>query len=159
MMLEEAAALLGEVGQPQTLYRWLDEKTKSLVGHKLFTLLYVDGEEVARVYSSQPDSYKLAGRKRMGPTPWGDLVIRKRTPWLGRTMEDIRWAFPDHALIESLGCASCINIPIVYNAATIGTMNILDVANAYDEKSLALVAPYAMLLIPAYLNAARGIGL
>ncbi|MGQ3030852.1 MAG: GAF domain-containing protein, partial [Ferrovibrionaceae bacterium] len=63
------SALLAEPGQPGRLYQGLEAATRDLVGHRLFTLLYVDGDEVARVYSNQPQEYAVAGRKRMGPTP------------------------------------------------------------------------------------------
>lgn len=145
--------LLAAPGQPETLYRALDSTTKSRVGHKLFTLLYVDGSEVARVYSNQPEAYPVFGRKPMGPTPWGAHVMDGRRPFLGRDMEAIRWAFFDHALIASLGCGSVINIPIVYDDKTIGTMNLLDAEFHYTEADVAKVAELAPLLIPAFLIA------
>ncbi|WP_204351177.1 hypothetical protein, partial [Serratia marcescens] len=80
------------------LYKALELATAELVGHKLFTLLYVDGQDVARVYSSKPAEYPVSGRKTMGETPWGNLVLKGRKPYLGRNREGIRWAFFDHAL-------------------------------------------------------------
>jgi hypothetical protein len=149
-------AILGRPGQPETLYAWLDGEVKSRIGHMLFTLLYVDGTEVARVYSNRPDAYPLKGRKPMGLTPWGAHVITGRQPWLGRTMTEIRWAFPDHALIASLGCGACINLPVLYDGAVIGTMNVLDAESRYTEASVVTVAPLAQLLVPAFLLAMRG---
>jgi hypothetical protein len=149
----DLANLLAAPGQPETLYRALDATTKSRVGHKLFTLLRVDGSEVARVYSNQPEAYPVFGRKPMGPTPWGALVMEGRQPFLGRDMEAIRWAFFDHALIASLGCGSVINIPIVYDGETIGTMNLLDAEHHYTEADIPKVAELAPLLIPAFLIA------
>jgi len=46
------------------------------VGHELSTLLYVDGAEVARARSSRPAEYPVSGRKPMGPTPWGEHVMK-----------------------------------------------------------------------------------
>ncbi len=156
MTLDDAAQLFAAPDQPHFLYQWLESETKRLVGHKLFTLLYVDGAEVARVYSSNSRAYPLAGRKEMGPTAWGAVVIEGKRPWFGRTMTEIRWAFPDHELIASLGCGACINLPVVYDGRTIGTMNMLDAEGAYEETSLARVAHLAPLLVPAFLLAARG---
>ena len=153
--LATLAATLEQPGQPGTLYRALDEMTRKLVGHKLFTLLYVDGQEVARVYSNQPEAYPVYGRKPMGPTPWGAHVLEGRKPYLGVDAASIRWAFFDHGLIFSLGCGSVINIPIIYDGATIGTMNLLDAEHHYKPSDVALVAPLAPMLIPAFLDARK----
>lgn len=149
------SALLAEPGQPARLYQGLEAATRDLVGHRLFTLLYVDGDEVARVYSNQPQEYAVAGRKRMGPTPWGDHVLKGRQPYLGCDDEAIRWAFPDHAQIKGMGLGSVINIPVLYDGACIGTMNLLDRAHHYTEAHVPVVARLAPLLIPAFLEARR----
>lgn len=146
---------LAEPGQPATLYRALEEATRSLVGHRLFTLLYVDGQDVARVWSSHPAQYPVTGRKTMGATPWGKQVLVEKRAFLGRDMDAIRWAFYDHELIASLGCGSSINIPVVYDGAAIGTMNLLDAEFAYDEDDVARVRPLAAALVPAFLLARR----
>lgn len=154
-IVETLAALLPLPGQPDALYKAMEAATKRLVGHKLFTLLYVDGAEVARVYSNMPEAYPVFGRKPMGPTPWGAHVLQGRKAYLGTDKAAIQWAFLDHALIESLGCGSVINIPIVYNDETIGTMNLLDAEHRYTQADVEKVAPLAPLLIPAYLQARR----
>jgi len=147
---------LAEPTQPTRLFVELENVTKSLVGHRLFTLLYVDGEEVARIYSSRPEEYPVAGRKLMGPTPWGDHVLKARKPYLGHDKASIRWAFFDQALIESMGLGSVINIPVVYGGECIGTMNLLDVEHHYRHEHVTLLTPLVPLLIPAFLEAPRG---
>lgn len=140
-------------GQPTPLFKGLERATRDLVGHELFTLLYADGEEVARIHSNRPAEYPASGRKRMGPTPWGDLVLRRREPYLGRDAAAIRWAFPDHALIASMGLASVINVPVVYDGKAIGTMNLLAPEGHYREEHVAPVVALAPLLVPAFLAA------
>jgi hypothetical protein len=147
--------LLAEPGQPETLYRALQEETQRLVGHKLFTLLYVDGTDVARVWSSHPAEYPTSGRKTMGATPWGAHVLAGGRPYLGRDKAGIRWAFYDHALIESMGLGSVINLPVRYDGETIGTCNLLDVEHHYDEAALDKIKHLAPLLVPAFLEARR----
>ncbi|MCQ4160087.1 GAF domain-containing protein [Roseomonas sp. GC11] len=147
--------LLAEPGQPDTLYRALQDEVQRRVGHRLFTLLYVDGGDVARVWSSHPAEYPTSGRKTMGETPWGAHVLKAGQPFLGRDKAAIRWAFYDHALIESMGLGSVINLPVRYNGETIGTCNMLDAEGHYDEAALARVLPLAPLLIPAFLEARR----
>jgi hypothetical protein len=151
----EILTALEQPGQPDIIFITLDRLIKSLVGHQLFTLLIVDGDEVARVYSNRPVEYAVSGRKPMGQTPWGDLVLKNRKPYLGRDKEGIRWAFFDHALIESMGLGSVINIPVVYDGACLGTMNLLDAEHHYRPEHVATVAALAPLLIPAFLEARR----
>jgi hypothetical protein len=151
--LPNLLAALAEPGQPEHLYKALEQATAALVGHKLFTLLYVDGQEVARVYSSRPAEYPVSGRKTMGETPWGHLVLKGRKPYLGRDREGIRWAFFDHALIASMGLGSVINIPVLYDGEAIGTMNLLDVEHHYGEEHIAPLTRLSPLLIPAFLAA------
>jgi GAF domain-containing protein len=146
---------LEQPGQPDNTFQAIDRLAYSYVGHQLFTLLYVDGDEVARVHSNRPAEYPVSGRKPMGNTPWGDLVIRRAKPYLGRDRDAIRWAFFDHALIESMGLGSVINIPVVYDGKCLGTMNLLDAEHHYRDEHVPLVAALAPLLIPAFLEARR----
>lgn len=70
-------------------------------------------------------------------------------------MTDLRWAFFDHATIEGLGLGSAINIPVVYDGATIGIMNVLDVEHGYAQTHVDALLPLAPILIPAFLQACR----
>ncbi len=157
--LAACGQMLAKAASPAALYHRVDGAVKSLFGHRLFTLLVVveGGAEVERIHSSDPAAYPLTGRKPMGPTPWGAHVIDGLQPWHGRTMADIRWAFPDHALIESLGCGSCINIPVIAFGRMIGTMNVLDRENAYADSTIAALNLFAPLLALPFADAARAI--
>lgn len=151
--LADLAPLLAEPGQPDRLFKAVEDASKALVGHRLFTLLYVDGQEVARIYSNRPAEYPVSGRKPMGPTPWGAHVLQGRRPYLGRDVAGIRWAFFDAPLIESMGLGSVINVPVLYDGQAIGTMNLLDVEHHYREEHVAPVVRLAPLLVPAFLAA------
>jgi hypothetical protein len=113
------------------------------IGFCLFTVLLVDLPDVVRVHSSNPKYYPVTGRKRMGPTPWGGHVIMGGKPWLGLTPGDLEWAFPDHALIASLGCGCCISIPVRDDGRTIGTLNLLDTEQRYTVDHLTRAEKYA----------------
>lgn len=154
----EIFSALENAGQPGIIFESIDGLTKSMVGHQLFTLLCVDGEEVARVYSTRPAEYPVSGRKPMSKTAWGDLVLKDRKPYLARDKDGIRWAFFDHALIESMGLGSAICVPVVYDGNCLGTMNLLDAEYHYREEHVPIVAALAPLLIPAFLEARRKAG-
>jgi hypothetical protein len=154
-MIKDLIGLLAEPGQPNFFYDALDAALARHVGHRLLTLLYTDGDEVARVYSNMPDVYPVFGRKPMGLTPWGDLVLRRQQPFLGRDREAIKWAFFDHELIASIGLNAAINIPVVYDGETIGTINLLHEEFFYEETHVEIARKFAPLLIPAFLEARR----
>ena len=151
-----ARAAAGEA-DPVAVFRAAEAASIALIRHRLFTVLFVvpGGAEVERVYSSDPAAYPLTGRKRMGPTPWGDHVLAQGRCWMGNTADDIRWAFPDHALIASLGCAACINVPVREGGVVIGTLNILDAAGAYTQDDVATTEVIAGFLPGALRRAAH----
>ncbi len=75
---ERLYAAMQQPGQPGTFFDALDALIRDEVGHILFTLLAVDGKEVVRIYTSDAVHYPVSGRKPMGDTPWGRLVIDDR---------------------------------------------------------------------------------
>ncbi len=148
------ATAMAQAKEPADVYRAVEQLVTRGPGAKLFTLLVLtqDGQAVQRVYSSNEQAYPLAGQKRMGPTPWGDLVLTRRQTFLGCNADDIRWAFPDHALIASLGLASAINIPIVAMGRVLGTLNALDVAGHYTESDVQFMQAISPVLTAPYLR-------
>lgn len=140
-------------GQPGALFCAFDRLCQDAVGHRLFTLLKwaPRTNDVERLYSSRPSEYPLLGRKAMGPTEWGAKVLKDGENWIGRDAAAIRWAFPDHELIISLGCEACINAPVRWNGEVVGVVSVLGPANAYDEADLAGLDQLAALLAPGFL--------
>ena len=126
----------------------LEQDIAQNIGFRLFTVLLVDLPEVVRLHSSNLVEYPISGRKLMGPTPWGTHVITQGNTWLGQGAADIEWAFPDHALIASLGCGSCLSIPVRHDGQTLGTLNILDAEGRYNDDHLRRAASYATRSVP-----------
>ena len=153
--MQQLLTLLSEPNQPDCLYDALRDALAKRVGHKLLTLLCVDGTTMTRVYSTRPDVYPVSVPKPMGPTAWGEQVLQKKEPFLGTNMDAIRWAFFDHELIASLGLGSAITVPVVYNDKALGSMNLLHEEHFYRPEHLELAMPYAPLLIPAFLEPLR----
>ncbi len=140
---------LNHATEPAEVFRAAEDAVRRAIGFRLLTVLYVvpGGAEVQRIHSSNPVAYPVSGRKPMRTTEWGENLMVKRRPWLGRTVEDIRWAFFDHALIESLGCGSCINAPIAAFGRVYGTLNVLDAPLAYDQSQVPAVEAIASYLV------------
>ncbi len=149
---------LAQAAHPADVYRAVQQVLAARLGFGLFTLLVLtpDGQEVQRVYSTNVQAYPLAGSKRMGPTPWGDLVLTRRQGFVGCDAAAIRWAFPDHELIASLGLGCAINVPIVAMGRVLGTMNLLDAPGRYKSDDIEIVQSVAPILVAPFLRELKG---
>jgi hypothetical protein len=150
--------LLADCRAAPDLFPALDKALDRLIGHKLFTLMAIDWPrgEAARIYTNAPDDYPVGGRKPLGAlTDWGKTVLEGRQPWIAYTADDIRGAFFDHELIAALGCASCLNVPVIDPEApdgprVIGTVNLLHEAGHFQPVHADMAAPFAELLVQPY---------
>jgi hypothetical protein len=142
-------------GPTDAVFKAVEKGTAEIVGHKLFTLLYVapNGRRVRRMYSNMPQEYPVGGYKEIGETAWRTEILGQNKPWVGYEKKDIQWAFFDHELIVSLGCESAMSIPVLYNGRLLGTMNLLDAAGHYTESDPAKCEPFAALLVGPFLDA------
>ena len=147
-LLQDTVTAAAQPDQPETLYQVLEQALAGVCGHKLFTLMILHQQtgEAERVYSSQPEAYPVAGRKQMVDTPWFRQVIGTRSHYLGLTENDIRWAFPDHELIISLGCGSILNLLVVYNGTVLGSANLLHEEHYYRHQDILDALPFVQLL-------------
>lgn len=160
--LADIGPALSAPGQPEAGFAAFSDHCRARAGHRLLTLLaWMEADnDTQRIWSSNPADYPTAARKPMGVTEWGAQVLHRRELWMGRTSEDIRWAFPDHALIARLGCASCIHALVEWDGALLGVVSMLDVENAYTEADMAGLNAIAPLLAPGFLafhNSARAV--
>jgi len=146
-------------GQPATTFAALDTALGLTLGHKLFTVLlhHASTRESERVYTNQPAAYPVGGRKALRDTAWTRQVIQDRRPFLGRTAADIREHFPDHAVIASLGCASILNLPVLWDGRVLGTINLLHEEGWYDDGDVSIGLAFAALAVPAYLAVAGSV--
>jgi hypothetical protein len=147
------AGALRAPGQPEASLAALERASAATLGHILFTALlrHAATGEVERVWTSHPDAYPVGGRKPKNPTFWTAEVIEGQRPYLGRDHAAIAAAFFDHALIRSLGCGSVLNVPVVWNRVTLGTLNLLHREGWYDAADIPLAETLAALAVPAYL--------
>jgi hypothetical protein len=132
----------------------LQALTEATIGTKLFTYMTVDmaAEVARRAYTSDPVSYPTSGTKPINYGPWFDIVHKERRYFVANTIEDIAKVFADHELIDSLGCQSVVNMPVVLGDELVGTVNILHEAGFYTPKRVDRIR--ATLSIPAKLCAA-----
>lgn len=138
----------------------LQALARTLVGARLFTVMTVDMEnEVARrAFTSDPANYPASGTKPIRYDGWFDIVHKERRTFVANTIEDIAAVFPDHALIDSLGCRSVVNLPVVLGGDLVATVNMLDDTGHYTPERVALVERELRLPAKLAVAAARLVG-
>jgi hypothetical protein len=146
-------AMAAADGQPKAVFDALCALTKDAVGVKLFTVMAFDGATgmAERIYTNMPDAYPVSGTKPANRTHWSIEVMEKRRTFVANDIEGIRAVFYDHELIQSLGCESVINVPVVVEGDVIGTINCLHEAGFYTDERVkaaeALKLPGAACLL------------
>lgn len=144
-------AAISKATDAETAFAALQALTRETVGAKLFTVMLVDmdAEVSRRAYTSDAENYPASGTKPINYGPWFDVVHGKREFFVANTIEDISKVFFDHELINSLGCQSVINMPIILKDQLAGTMNLLDVEGYYTPERVETVRE--VLSVPAKL--------
>jgi hypothetical protein len=136
---QQFLAALAAPDQPRTSFAALQRLARRNVGAEIFTVMVRDNAANAlrRLHSSHPTEYPVSGFKPETPGKWQDQVVGRREPFVANTIEAIAEVFPDHELIMSLGCASVVNVPIVFDDAVIGSLNLLEAAGHYTPERVA----------------------
>jgi hypothetical protein len=156
--LDAVARAMMDTGQPDFGFQALDRAMQAVIGHKLFTVLlhHARARESERRYTNQPAVYPVGGRKPVTASAWTERLFVERQPYIGRSAQDIRTVFFDHELILSLGCASVLNVPVVWNGRTLGTINLLHEAGWYDDTDVPVAQTFAALATPALIDLTHG---
>ena len=124
--------------QPDTVFSALEKLVDKTIGIKLFTLMEIDNQRgvARRNYSNQPAAYPVSGEKPIKQDAWTSQVQGRHETFVANNIDEIAAVFPDYELIQSLGCESCLNLPIVVNGAVIGTLNCLHDAGHFTPERI-----------------------
>ncbi|UJW85637.1 GAF domain-containing protein [Devosia sp. SL43] len=146
-------AAIANAKDADTAFAALQALVQATVGAKLFTYMTVDMEaEVARrAYTSDPENYPTSGTKPIRYDAWFDIVHKQRQYFVANTIADIAKVFPDYGLINSLGCQSVVNMPVVLGGELVGTVNMLDVDGYYAPERVRTIRE--LIAVPAKLAA------
>lgn len=144
-------AAIGEAKGADEAFAALQKLTEQTVGVRLFTFMNVDmqAEVARRAYTSDPANYPTSGTKPIRYDSWFDIVHKERRYFVANTIADIAKVFPDYELIDSLGCQSVVNMPVVLGAELVGTVNMLNVEGYYTPERVAVIRE--VLAVPAKL--------
>lgn len=149
-----AAALLplaeaqGTATEPLPIFRAVEEFCRAWFGFQLLTILrhLPESGEIERIYSTNPEVYPAGGRKKMGGTPWGRVVLDAGETWLGNGAEAIRWAYPDAELTLSMGREASFCAPIRAGGRTLGVLNLSAGRDHFDPADAGCLAIAAAFL-------------
>lgn len=130
---------LAHTEQPATYHAALERLVDRVVGVKLFTLLVRDTSRavVRRTYTNMPDAYPVLGEKPVQENAWTEAVLGRGETFLANTIDELAAVFSDFELIRSLGCESCINVPVTIGGEVVGTLNCLHEARHYTAPHVA----------------------
>lgn len=125
--------------QPEATLQALTRLVDETIGVKLFTTMEIDRARgvARRNFSNMPEAYPVSGEKPLNPNRWSEKVEGRHETFVANTIDEIGEVFPDHELILSLGCESCINIPVVIGGQVVGTLNCLHEAGHYTPERVA----------------------
>lgn len=148
------AQALAQPGAPgRDAFAALHRLTDHVLGAKIFTVLALDYDAgvMRRLYSSQQDLYPEGGADPIGDTVWEQTIIGQKKPLVFAGYAEMKELLPEHEALKALGCGAMLNLPVVYDGKSIGTINILHEDGRYSPERLKnaplLIAPAAALLL------------
>ncbi|MDB5376298.1 MAG: hypothetical protein JWR00_744 [Rubritepida sp.] len=138
-MIDAVFAALAERDQPLATLRALEEATRRAIGHRPFTIMRHDraADFNTRACSSRPSECPAGSGKPVKDSLDAPASAR------GGDATDIRATFADRALILSLGCESVLNLSALWRGEVLGTINLLDRAQAYAPRHAEIGARFA----------------
>lgn len=148
------AAVRGPGVDARELIGHLGAMIHDIIGTRLLTasVFDMDARQSRRVYSENLEAYPLGGIKPIEDNHWTQIVLHEQRIFHTLRIEEIAEVFFDWRLIQSLGCESNANIPVVVDGKVIGTLNLLHEAGYYTSERVAPVGalmPYATIAFMA----------
>lgn len=112
-----------------------------------------DEVQLQRLWSSNPQAYPVAGRKRKTLTPWTRQLLVRAEVFIGEGDATLAEVFDDHALITALGLRAVVNVPLLEDGRCAATFNVLGTRARWMPEEIALVKLLALVATPWVLRA------
>lgn len=146
---------VAESGTPQEIFASLEDWVQKDVGAIIYSasVFHLAAGKSRRIYTNQPEIYPVSGLKDIIPNAWTAQVLDARKSFVANTLAEIATVFPDHPIIQSLGCGSVINMPVFLAGRFLGTVNVLHEPGYFTPdrvERLHALRPAAMLAFAAY---------
>jgi hypothetical protein len=129
------AEALAQRSDDAAIWQSVDRALADLYGHRLFTVLAFNRSAgvMQRLYSSRPDINPVGGMKRVTQSRWTESVLVRGNGYLGSSAADLASVFSDHALLIRQGLESVKNVSVRLDGEVVGSLNMLNKANYYDN--------------------------
>ena len=139
-------------GQPLTSFQLIAKLYEQFLPFVFMTYLSIEAKQLKRVFSTNK-AYPIDNYEPLVQSSWSEILIDKQEPiFLADDEALIKELSSDYELIKKLGAGSCLNIPVIFNANTVGIVNLCAKANAYDQKQIKQAQLIANTLAPILLN-------
>lgn len=110
--------------------------------------------ELQRIWTSNSEAYPVGGRKRKTMTAWTRRVLLDAEVFVGEGDVALAQAFDDHALLNSLGLHSIVNVPVIRPDGTcFATFNVSGCRDRWTVGEVTFIRLLALLATPALLQA------
>ncbi len=146
---------LAAAGAHDALFDRLADRLKRTVGFSHLTVLVPDeaGEYLRRIYTTDAAAHPLEPADRVEDNPWFERLFTMGEPVVAADPQEIAHWLPDYKGFAGTSHGALVNYPIVADGQTVGIINLVSRANAYDERTPGLVAdsvPLAAMAIATY---------
>jgi len=113
---------------PDHVFADLHQAADAAIGARLFTVTVQDTRAgvARRAYTSHPVEYPTSVSKPLQDDAWSRQVLGQGQTFVANTTAEFSKLFFDHVLINSLGCYSAVNVPVIEGGVVLGTINLLD---------------------------------
>jgi GAF domain-containing protein len=126
-------------GQPAPALECLCALFRQAVGFDLFTVTLMKqptdagGSIVSgyRMYSTIPDAFPAVVEVPFGSKEWTHAMVVEKQILVMDTVEDYRRYYEGWASLKKAGYRSAANLPVVFNGAALGTINLTSKKEAY----------------------------
>ncbi len=132
------------------------DTARSSPGFILLTIMELDFDAglARRSFSSNQTVYPSGGNlpgeyKPMTRNQWYEDVVVGQRPYVANKLSEMGEQFPDLAVIESIGCGSIVNVPVVRDGKTVSVINILHEEGYFIPERYAAACALAQILIEA----------
>lgn len=150
----DVLALSASSLEPLPVFRAVDALAQETVGYRLLTVFrpIEVTAELERVYSSDPATYPIGGRKALAAINRDPELARRGEIFLAATPEEVSRTYPDRALLARLGIGAILNVPVRHGGRWLGTLNCAGETNSYGPQEIAAARVLADLLAPTLLS-------
>jgi hypothetical protein len=155
--IADVSKLSAEASGAEAVFRLVERISAETMGWRLFTILrYVEAEGVVeRVFSSEPETYPVGGRKRLASFPTNHGAMQQGEVFLAATKASVRETYADHESLFALGVTAILNVPIRHAGHRLGTLNLCGEEGMYGAAEVGRGRILGGLLVPWLLRDAQ----